>query len=93
MLPFGVSTIDADDWLDGNQYICNNLSYILSFARHRPVSLLGGLILLEPLANAPIFGFMHLPTFEGGYSELILETLSEEIKDLGLRILFEGVRN
>ena len=87
METFGVETIDADDWLTGNQYICNNLSYVLSLSRLQSVALLGGLLPSASLSPATGFGFLHLPTFDGPYPDEVLEVLAEEIKYLSLSML------
>lgn len=54
-------------WSPGNDYICNNLSFIaVHAAGGTPIGLAGGLITAKPvLQSMPQIGFMHLPAIAG----------------------------
>jgi len=59
----GYETHAPDAWRPGNDYICNNLSFItLHAARGTRFDLAGGLVHVQPvLPSQPQIGFVHLP--------------------------------
>ena len=61
------SALAPEAWSPGNDYICNNISFVALAARqHKQISLAGGTLSFSPersdLAPATKIGFLHLPS-------------------------------
>jgi len=57
----------------GNDYLCNNIAFVVAHAAtNRPTSLAGGKILLPSpqLEPAPVVGFLHFPAVDGEHPDL-----------------------
>jgi pyrrolidone-carboxylate peptidase len=75
----------------GNDYLCNNVSYVaLRAAEHRPVSLAGGRIVLDPpeFERKPVTGFLHFPAVDSAHA---LSGYGQGVYDWG-RVLARTIR-